>query len=814
MSLSHNGFITRTLSCQIAFALFATVLYAQTPPTVSGIVRDVTGLPLRNATVAITTDSGESVATTLTDDAGKYAIDRVPVGRYVAVVASAGFASQSRHFAIDASSLTLDFVLTVDVLKQTVTVSAQSPDSFHTHTATSALRTDVPLMDVPQAISIVPAEILQQQDIREVGEVARTVSGMGRAIGYSPSADKFMIRGLLIDYTLKNGFKNSSVLSFSDMANVERIEVLKGPSSLLYGRIEPGGVVNIVTKQPLAVRHEYADLTVGRYGVGRGVFDVTGPLGDSARVSYRLVAAGEHDGSHRQFVSTTNGVLAPSLSLKISDRTTLTVEGEALRTSGTPDAGLPASQLSFSLPINLSVGERDDTIRNQNLRAAYYLTHRFNDRWSLTNASSVLRADAYRKQVYSPNGSVLPDRRTFARPVLDEAEASLNHFSRVDLVGKPLIANQPHVILVSVEGGRERYENGLSILPLRAIDLYQPTYGAPYPASEDPPQQARRQGANSLGVVLQDQWTLSARWKATAGGRLDLARTMYFDMVNRPASGSVPVGPPPGGGTLPPPSGGTAPGGAVGTPTFQPTKRESVEHVSAFSPRLGLVFQPASIASLYISYSRSFNPLQLIHYINLVNIKPFRATQYEGGVKLDLFGARLQATAAVFALEATGYVLPQPGGPFGSVSYDGFKKSSGFETEATTRAGRLALRSAYTFNTGDKRVGFPGTSLMNAARHSGSTWATWTERGGKLQGVTVGAGVFAAGKRVANLFDSLQIPAYARVDAFLGYERAKWGLQVNLKNVWSERYYDTDAVQGLLVPGAPFSPEVTLRVKL
>src|ERR1044071_8364585 len=120
-----------------------------------------------------------------------------------------------------------------------------------------------------------------------------------------------MIRGLLIDYALKNGFKNSSLLSFSDMANVERIEVIKGPSSLLYGRIEPGGVGTIVTRQPLAVRRPSAELTLGRYGLRRGTVDTTGPLGHSARVSYRIVGAGEHEGSHRRFASNTNGLFAP-----------------------------------------------------------------------------------------------------------------------------------------------------------------------------------------------------------------------------------------------------------------------------------------------------------------------------------------------------------------------------------------------------------------------------------------------------------------------------------------------------------------------
>ena len=231
----------------------------------------------------------------------------------------------------------------------------------------------------------------------------------------------------------------------------------------------------------------------------------------------------------------------------------------------------------------------------------------------------------------------------------------------------------------------------------------------------------------------------------------------------------------------------------------------------AFSPRAGLVFQPTPLVALYASYSRSFNPLQLIHYINLVNIKPFRARQYEGGVKLDLLNARVQATAAVFKLEATGYVLPTA--QFGTVSYDGYKRSSGVEAETTAHAGPLTLLASYTFTDGDKRVGFPGQSLMNAARHSGSTWATWSTRTGRLQGLTLGAGVFLVGERVANLFDSLEIPAYARVDMLASYDRPRWAVQLNLKNITSERYYETDAVQGLLLPGAPFVPEVALRVK-
>ena len=809
------GLALRVMTFLIAHAMMASAVTAQTAPLITGTVRDSTGLPLPRATITVTTQAGDVVATTTTDESGRYTIDRIVPGRYAVTASRAGFARQSRDLAIETGSRTLDFALPVDALTQTVTVSAQSPDSFHTQTATSALRTDVPLMDVPQTVSIVPSEILQQQEIREVGDVARTVSGMGRAIGYSEWADKFMIRGLLIDYALKNGFKNSSLLSFTDMANVERIEVLKGPASLLYGRIEPGGVVNIVTRQPLSVHQQRAEFTFGRYGIARGVVDVTGPLSHSNRVSLRLIGAGQHTGSHRNFVSRDGGFFAPSVSWKATDRTTLTIEGEALKTSGTPDAGLPGNPMSFALPVALSVGEPDqDSIRNRNLRAAYYLTHRFNDRWSITHAGSVLRADAYRKQVYAPDGGMLADGRTFARQVLDEGESALNHFARLDLVGKPEIAGQPHVLLASVEIGRERYENGLSSLRLSPIDVYDPVYGAPFPATPDPPRQIRKQGANSLGLVIQDQWTISSTWKVVFGGRADVARTMYLDHVNQPpeptAAPPISAGPPPGSGSMPPPTGGS--GGSSIPQDFNPTHRESTEHVSAFSPRLGLVFQPNRNTSLYVSYSRSFNPLQLIHYINIVNIEPFRAKQYEGGIKLDLFGARLQTTAAIFSIEANGY--PIPARQLGRFTYDGFKRSNGFEVESTAHPGAWSLMAAYTFNDGRKQIGFPGHSLMNAARNSASAWATWTRRTGRLRGVTLGGGAFAVGERVANLFETLDIPAYARFDGLIRYERAKWNVQLNLKNLTSQHYYDTDAVQGLLLPGAPFSPEVTFRLEL
>ena len=172
----------------------------------------------------------------------------------------------------------------------------------------------------------------------------------------------------------------------------------------------------------------------------------------------------------------------------------------------------------------------------------------------------------------------------------------------------------------------------------------------------------------------------------------------------------------------------------------------------------------------------------------------------------------MSATDCPVTFVTKGYPIPtrQPG----RFVYDGFKRSNGFEVESTAHPGSWSVIAAYTFNDGHKQIGFPGRSLMNAPRHSASTWATWTRRNGPLSGLTLGGGVFAVGDRVANLFETLSIPSYTRLDGLVRYEHGKWDVQLNLKNLTSERYYETDAVQGLLLPGAPFSPELTFRIKL
>src|SRR5262249_38296698 len=159
-----------------------------------------------------------------------------------------------------------------------------------------------------------------------IGEVARNVSGVTRAIGFFERGDKFLVRGLLIDYSLKNGFKNNSVQSVVDVANIDRVEVVKGPSSVLYGRIEPGGVVNIVTKQPLPDHHLSADMLFGSYGLYRPSIDATGALNRSKSLLYRFNTAYQRSDSYVDFVKSESVFLAPVFTWRIGPKTTFTME--------------------------------------------------------------------------------------------------------------------------------------------------------------------------------------------------------------------------------------------------------------------------------------------------------------------------------------------------------------------------------------------------------------------------------------------------------------------------------------------------------
>jgi iron complex outermembrane recepter protein len=800
---------------------------AQTAQSIFGRVKDPSGFPIPAARVTI--QSAASVSQVQVDSGAEGAFESgaLASGAYRIVVASPGFATASRAVNLTpGQSISLEFTLTPDLLRQTVTVT-DSRAGYQVPTATTATRTDTPLMDIPQAIQVIPRAVLQDQQVRLIGEAARDVSSVTRAIGFTERGDKFLVRGLLIDYSLKNGFKNNSVQSIVDVANVDRVEVVKGPSSVLYGRIEPGGVVNVVTKQPLSEQHYSGEFLWGRYGLYRPSIDMTGPLNSKRTLLYRFNAAYEHSDSYVDFVRSESIFLVPVLTWRLGTKTTITAEAEHLNFHGRPNGGLPASSASFNVPTHLNIGEGTDRVHNRSERASYYLTHVFNDQWWLTNGFSALLIDSSRFFVYGPESTFAPDRHTINRQIIDLPENSQSYFERLDAVGKFRTGALQHTLLTGLEVSRERFERGVSLYPAGALDTLHPVYGLTSIGTPRIPQ-TRRQGADTGGSYIQDQISIFTRLKLLLGLRFDLSKTLYWDYSpgnrNDQTSSGPPVGAGPGsgGGTGTPPNGTPPgapvnPGAACGAPPPDPVTGAyvqcSFEHLHAFSPRAGLLYQPTSTLSLYASYSRSFNPLQLIQYLNFQNLKPFIGRQFELGAKLDVWKNRLQATAAVYRIVHEGFPLINPASPF-TPAYSGFRRSKGAEIDIRTQLmPSWNLTTSYAYNQGFLHIGFPSERLLGAPRHAGSIWSVYDVRHGKLNGLSAGLGIYYVGLRNGNVFATFNLPAYTRTDAMVAYGRSHWRLQANFKNLANSRYYDTDAVQGLVFPGSPFTVEGSLSFR-
>ncbi|NDJ19826.1 TonB-dependent receptor plug domain-containing protein, partial [Myxacorys almedinensis] len=265
-------------------------------------------------------------------------------------------------------------------------------------------RTDTPLRDIPQSIQIIPQEVLRDQNVTNFNEAVRNVPGV---IPTSPTSNAnalFIIRGFSnFNFSnsniLRNGLRQSGGIEVETNPDIERIEVLLGPASVLYGGANPGGTINIVTKQPLREPFYAIDATIGNYDFYRATLDLSGPLNDSGTVLYRLNAGYLNRGNFIDFARQEGFTIAPVVSFALGERTRLIIEGDYIdRDILTPPA-LPAEGTVLPnpngrIPRNRFTGNPEGIIRIQQPRVGYRFEHQFNDNWSLQNAFQFRRETA------------------------------------------------------------------------------------------------------------------------------------------------------------------------------------------------------------------------------------------------------------------------------------------------------------------------------------------------------------------------------------------------------------------------------------
>ncbi len=663
-----------------------------------------------------------------------------------------------------------------------IVVIGERRTPYRASNATTATRTDTPIRDIPQSIQVIPRQVLKDQQVNRVEDAVRNISGVTKGQGFGGSGDGFIIRGFPTTNILRDGFKGSDFTSaFSTIPEtsiLERIEVLKGPASILYGNIEPGGVINLVKKKPLDTPYYGAEVTLGSFGFSQTSIDLSGPLNEDKSVLYRLNGVYENSSSFRDFTQIDRVVIAPQISWKISDRTTLNVTSDYLKDRRPFDLGLIAFGKGVAdIPISRRLGEPNDFRRVENIALGTTLEHKFSDDWQIRNSVRFdkINNETSRFQYAALDESTGELLREYRSAIGDRT----NYNIQTNLTGKFTTGSIGHQLLVGVDYANIReVESGKSTDGIFPINIFNPIYGATIP-TEFTGAFDQNYRSNNVGIYVQDQIAFSPQFKALIGGRLDIANQDTTDNL---------------------------------------TATNTAQNDTAFSPRVGVVYQPTPEVSLYTSLSSSFNPNFFALTAANTLLQPERGTQYEIGVKGNLFNNRLTTTLAFFDITKTNVAVADPTNSDFVLSA-GEVKSQGVELDIAGEIapGWNAIASyAYTdakTTKGDESIP-AGLRLLNSPRHTASLWTSYQLQSGDLKGLGAGIGVFYVGDRSGDSQNTYFLPSYLRTDASLFYRRDDWSVSLGAKNLFGVRYIKSGLDRLFETePGEPFTLMGTVSVK-
>jgi iron complex outermembrane recepter protein len=658
--------------------------------------------------------------------------------------------------------------------EEELVVTEEQDRGYRASEANTATKTDTPLRDIPQSIQVVPRQVIEDQGITEIIDAAKNVSGVVNRAGFGGIADDYNIRGFDNFDKIRDGF----VSSFSEVApnNVERVEVLKGPASVLYGQFEPGGIINYVTKQPLDEPYYSAGFTAGSYSFYEPFLDISDPLTKDKDLKYRLNASYRNSGSFVDFVDREIVQIAPTLTYQIAKNTKLTFSYEYIRSDGTFYDGLPVDPVIFQLPRNRFVGEPSNSLKQETNTINLKIDHKFSDNWEIRSGFSAqlfnLNNFAFRPESVEPDGQTL--NRFFQEDILYDQNT---YTFQTDIIGRFKTGSIQHQLLFGINLQRQTFDDYQLYATAPSLDLFNPVYGASTPTVFDDGPVRNKSLRNTVGLYLQDQITLLPNLKLLIGGRYDFitqnTSDVFFDL-----DGVTPLGPP----------------------------EKSTNNDQAFSPRVGLVYQPIEPVSLYASFSQSFVPSFSRDSNNDV-LPPSRGTQYEVGVRAEFLNKKVSANLAAYEITKTNVAVTDPIDPSFSIA-TGEVKSRGIEFDISGEPlpGWNIIASAYlndAFVSKDTDPANIGERFINAPSQGASLWSTYEIQKGPAKGLGFGAGVFFVGDRDVELPNTFVLPSYVRVDATIFYKRDNWRIGLNFKNLFDKTYYEYQGV-GIQV-GDPFT---------
>ncbi len=638
----------------------------------------------------------------------------------------------------------------------TVEGSSETPtgpvDGYRARLSATTTKTGAPIIETPAAVQVVPADVIKDQAARTVDQVLRNVAGAYDAANdfNVGSQNRFIIRGFDVADIFKDGVRLSDS-GQQVLGNVERVEVLKGPASLLYGSLEPGGMINIVTKKPLPEPQYQAELGVGSFDFVNPVIDATGPLG-SDKILYRFIGSYAHSDTFVDNGDDDRFLLAPSLTLLPTDDLKIDANVEWTRVDtrpifvtpfldGEPD---PRFDLDADYQEDFAFKETEELYAK--LGFEYDVAESTRAKLDLSWKRRTLDESTLRFFLGPEQpGGVRNRLYTFRDQVNDQYAAEGN------LIHEFSLGSTEHTLLFGGDFRRFDDDNRSFNITGFPVPITGPgNTGTAEPAPDAAPTRVRKSELEESGVYIQDEAWLFDR-------RLKLVGTLRYTRIDNISGDQVD---------------------------------------DKTTPRIGALYKLTPDTSAYVSYATSFEPVTGTDRQG-AGFAPSEGGQYEAGIKQEFFNGQAAATLSVYQLTQTNVATPDPVDPNFNIQ-TGEVRSRGIEVDISGRLFdrfNLYAAAAYIDNeiTETNVAGELGNRNPNVPELKGSLWLTYDLYRKAKETLTIGGGVFGETSNFVGTDNDVKLPGHVTVDLGAWYDFELGGkdltAQLNVINLLDKEYF-------------------------
>ena len=707
---------------------------------------------------------------------------------FLAGVSSPALAAAADSANVEAATAVAGGSASADA-EPVIVVTGQRPE-YGAKSTTTATKTDTDIRNIPQALTVISEKQIEDQGIRSVAELLTFVPGASPATGES-NRDTFTLRGnsSTADFFV-DGIRDD-VQYFRDFYNVDRVEILKGPNAMIFGRGGGGGIVNRVMKRPSFGDYREVLTSSDNYGGIRLTGDFDQSIGQG--VGFRVNGLYENGDSFRRHVDLKRYGVNPTLAFQAGEGTRIDIGYEYFHDRRTADRGVPSDN---GRPLEgfdrTFFGDPDKSYSKADVNVVRFgLEHELADGLTIKNHTLFGDYDKFYQNIFAGGAvrsatAALPDRVPLG--AYNNRNDRQNLFSQTDLVWENKLAGIDQTLLFGFEVGRQKTRNQRNTGTLSGdcletdgtIALNDPTCDVDASWAPIATDANNRTKATIGAIYIQDQIRPTDWLEIVAGVRFDSFKLHVDDFRAAPRGG-----------------------------TFG--RKDSL-----WSPRLGLVLKPNDSLSIYTSYSRSFLPQSGDQFsgldVNTETLKPERFDNYELGAKWEPIDGLL-ATAAVYRLDRSNTRVSNPDGS-GTFLLSGEQRSRGIELGLERSVSdRWQISAGYAWQKAEVTSATTACAsgdceVPNVPRHSFSVW----NRYDLSNSLGLGLGVIARSKSFASISNAVTLPGYARVDA-AAYYKVMRGVeaQINVENILGADYFPMTNGDNNIAPGAPRSVKAQLR---